>query len=229
MKVCSKCKIEKELSEFVKDNRIKDGYAGRCKSCINKYKKGWNEKNKGKCKEYQKKYYKNNKDEILNRNKEYNKEYRKEYYKKNKEYHKEYHKKYYKKNKEILKEKYKEYRKNSKEYRNRYNRNRKKTDHLYKLKCTLRSAMWRSFKKRRWNKNSKSQELLGCDFEIVKTHLEKQFTKDMNWGNYGKWHIDHIIPLSVADNKHEVEMLCHYTNLQPLWAKDNFSKSDSFE
>ena len=62
----------------------------------------------------------------------------------------------------------------------------------------------------------------------LKDHLEKQFTSGMNWNNntlHG-WHVDHIIPLSSAKTLDDVERLCHYTNLQPLWAKDNILKSD---
>ena len=48
----------------------------------------------------------------------------------------------------------------------------------------------------------------------------------MSWDNYGKWHIDHIIPLSSANSEDDIYKLCHYTNLQPLWAEDNLKKSN---
>jgi hypothetical protein len=48
----------------------------------------------------------------------------------------------------------------------------------------------------------------------------------MTWDNYGVggWEIDHIIPLASAKTEEEVYKLCHYTNLQPLWANENFKK-----
>jgi hypothetical protein len=46
----------------------------------------------------------------------------------------------------------------------------------------------------------------------------------MCWDNQGKWHIDHIIPLSSGKTEDDIIKLCHYTNLQPLWAIDNMKK-----
>jgi predicted transcriptional regulator len=62
----------------------------------------------------------------------------------------------------------------------------------------------------------------------LKLHIETKFTDGMNWDNYGKWHIDHIYPLSKLNlqEKQDLAKACHYTNLQPLWAKDNLVKSD---
>jgi hypothetical protein len=84
-----------------------------------------------------------------------------------------------------------------------------------------------AFRNKGYSKNTKTQEMLGVDWEIAKQHIERQFTKGMNWENQGEWHIDHIIPLSSANTPERLKKLCHYTNLQPMWAVDNLSKSDS--
>jgi hypothetical protein len=80
------------------------------------------------------------------------------------------------------------------------------------------------------SKSKHTIELLGCSVEELKKHLEKQFTEGMNWDNYGKkgWHIDHILPCASFDlTDPEQQKRCfHYTNLQPLWAEDNYKKRD---
>ena len=56
--------------------------------------------------------------------------------------------------------------------------------------------------------------------------LKSQFSKYMNWKNYGKWHVDHIRPVDSFDLKKINQQLeCfHYTNLQRLWAQENLRK-----
>lgn len=75
-------------------------------------------------------------------------------------------------------------------------------------------------------KSEKTEALLGIPVKELKVYLERMFVDGMNWENYGKWHIDHIIPLSSFDLSQGVEQkkAFHYTNLQPLWAKDNLQK-----
>ncbi len=79
-------------------------------------------------------------------------------------------------------------------------------------------------------KSARTLELLGCSVENLKIHLEKQFVDNMSWDNYGKWHIDHIKPCALFDmTKEEEQQACfHYTNLQPLWAKENISKGKKY-
>ena len=50
----------------------------------------------------------------------------------------------------------------------------------------------------------------------------------MNWDNAGKWHLDHIIPISSAKNEEDIIKLNHYTNFQPLWAIDNLTKGNRY-
>ena len=109
------------------------------------------------------------------------------------------------------------------EYSKKYIKNRLKTDSLFKLLYTLRKRTRQVFKNKKFIKPS-TRLLIGEDLSFVKNYLENQFTEGMSWENHGKWHIDHIIPLSSASNESELIKLCHYTNLQPLWAFDNLSK-----
>ena len=82
-------------------------------------------------------------------------------------------------------------------------------------------------------KNKTTKELLGCSLDELKTHIEKQFLPGMNWDNYNNktWHIDHIRPISLAKSMDDVISLklMHYTNFQPLWAKDNILKSNKYD
>ena len=213
MKTCTKCKIEKEVTEFNKQRKTKDGLTYACKPCRKEY----NETNKERIKEYRKEHYKNNKEKVKQYSKT-NKEYFKEYRENNKEYFKEY--------REKNKERAKEYKKNNKKRRNELRRERRKVDPLFKMTGNLRTRTSLAFKNKGYSKNTKTQEMLGVDWEVCKAHIERQFTKGMKWSNQGEWHIDHIIPLASAKTEEGLKKLCHYSNLQPLWADDNLIKSD---
>jgi len=134
------------------------------------------------------------------------------------EYHKVYAK-IYNKNPEVKAKK--------NEYAKKYNKYRRATDPLYKLKGNLRCRTTQAFRYKNYKKGTKTEELLGVSWEGAKKHIERQFTKGMTWENHGDWHIDHIYPLSKAKTESELIKLCHYTNLQPLWASENISKGDN--
>jgi hypothetical protein len=105
-----------------------------------------------------------------------------------------------------------------------YNRKKREHDPLFLIKCRLRVRMNKIFRVKKLPKTGNIAQILGCSWEELRLHIENQFLENMNWENRHQWHIDHIIPLASAKSLEEVEKLCHYTNLQPLWAFDNMSK-----
>jgi hypothetical protein len=69
---------------------------------------------------------------------------------------------------------------------------------------------------------------LGCSLDELREHLERRFQPGMTWENWGRrgWHMDHVRPLlhfDLTDEDH-LRDACHYTNLQPLWWRDNILK-----
>ena len=101
------------------------------------------------------------------------------------------------------------------------------TDLNFRLRMLLRGRIRSVMKTKNAKKNSQVYDLLGCSLESFKKHMENQFSSGMSWSNIGKWHIDHIYPLSKFDltKLEEQKKAFHYTNMQPLWAKDNLQKS----
>jgi hypothetical protein len=255
MKICKKCGIEKDDNDFYRENRNITGLMGSCKECYNILQKKHRDNNAENIKTRHKIYYENNKEKLKEYrtiNEKKLKEYKKEYDKNNKEKIREHIKIWKSNNKEKVSFGAKLYRSNNidkiKKYRSGYritnidkiNQNRKKNqglinlylknrrnnDPLYKLTINVRNRVKSFLKIKQITKKNKTFDLIGVTPEALKEHLEKLFTTGMSWENYGKWHIDHIIPLSSAKTEEELYRLCHYTNLQPLWAEDNLKKSN---
>lgn len=118
----------------------------------------------------------------------------------------------------------------SKERRNEIHKERSLTDINYRLKKNLRSRLYQALKSS--YKTGSAVSDLGCSIEELKKHLETQFTDDMSWDNWttNGWHIDHKKALANFDltNKDELLKACHYTNLKPMWAKENLSKGAKY-
>ena len=187
-KVCTKCKVEKDLAKFHKSKRVRrDGksrYCKECKATLDKVSYSINiEKRRLNCRNW------------YGKNKEHAKEYRKEY---------------------------------GKKYlaaRRQYEKERRKSNPIFQLKCLCRARLSKALKSKNFTKFNSTQEMLGCTFQELKAHIEKQFTEGMTWEKVGpEIHIDHVMPLASAKTKEQLIGLFHYTNLQPLWAKDNLSK-----
>lgn len=92
-----------------------------------------------------------------------------------------------------------------------------------KLAAALRSRLGKAIKNNQ--KVGSAVRDLGCSIEELKKHLETQFQEGMTWDNWTTdgWHIDHADALANFDLTKEIEFkkAVHYTNLQPMWAKEN--------
>ena len=97
-----------------------------------------------------------------------------------------------------------------------------------RLKANMRTRVYLALKGK--VKVGKTAVLLGCDTSQLRAHLESKFKPGMSWDNYGQWHVDHIKPCVKFDLSDPAQQRAcfHYTNLQPLWASENLSKSGSY-
>ena len=104
-------------------------------------------------------------------------------------------------------------------------------DPQYRAGVLLRGRITRVLANSQSKKSSSTFDLLGTSKAGLIAHLEAQFQSGMTWENQGQWHIDHIRPCASFDlTDPEQQKVCfHYTNLQPLWAKDNLSKNDRLD
>ena len=205
LRVCYICKQEKELNLFASDKQKASGKASACKVCKNLRRREVRKHKMLHDEEFRKKRLEVRKRQTQN-------------YKNNKQNEPKIPR-------VISQEEIERRKKLKKEKR----KERLQTDSIYKLKDRLRKSIRESFKRRGKKKNNSTQSILGADMKIVFEHFESLFTNGMCWNNMGQWHIDHIIPLSTAITEEDVIRLCHYTNLQPLWAEDNLKKSNKLD
>lgn len=98
----------------------------------------------------------------------------------------------------------------------------------YKLKHKMRTRLNAALRNVSMMKSSPTMELVGCTAHELKLYLESKFINGMNWENYTRngWHVDHIQPCNSFDliDPDQQKKCFHYTNLQPMWCEDNWSK-----
>ena len=203
MKTCNTCKIDKNFAEFNKRKDSKDGYTNRCKSCSANYFLTYKKNNLTKINKYQEKYRLEHQERISENNKKYTL--------KNKDKKTKYYKSYFQINKDRICE---------------YRKNKRKSDIQYKISGNLRGRLVTAIKN--GYKLGSAVLDLGCSIPFFKTYIEGLFKDGMSWDNWGRdtWHLDHKIPLKEFNltNRGEFLKAVHYTNLQPMWAKENLSK-----
>ncbi len=110
-------------------------------------------------------------------------------------------------------------------------RQRYQIDDIFRIYCNARSKITTALIRGRNQKRGTTQELLGCTILELKIHLESQFVDGMSWDNKSEWHIDHIRSCVSFDlsNPDEMKKCFHYSNLRPIWSKDNREKWAHFE
>lgn len=222
-KKCTKCKEEKNISEF--SLQRKNVYRSRCNSCKNEDNRIYRMNNKEKDKKSKENWLKNNPN------------YYKSYYEENKENLKNYLSEYYQENKDIILKKSNDYYKenvdsilisrknhydNNKElYRIRglknFYRQRTKFPHRFAWRLLLKNTIQRM----NTSKADLTINILGYSANDLKTHMESLFQEGMSWNNWGEWHIHHIKFVSqfhIDTPQHIVNAL---DNLIPLWKEDH--------
>ena len=201
MKICAKCKKRLPDGAFNKDKNGKDGINARCKLCIKKYMRKWRRNNLEKAREYARRSYRKTKPHF--------EAYRLKHREKNIAYGKKYRDAHKAKRIKVWV---------------KYRRDRLKNNPAFRVVHNLRHRVHDVIV--HGYRSATTMDLIGCSPEELKTHIEKQFKSGMSWENYGKWHIDHIMPCAAFNlmNPKEQRQCFGFKNLQPLWANENMSK-----
>lgn len=216
MKKCNRCNLEKQLDLFRIHKKSTGGVYGICKNCELIIDRERRLKNPEKFRKSIDKYRLNNPEKVKESIRKYTDKNRNQINEKalvrsRSDKGKEQQRKWQKKNREHLRKWYK---------------NKREIDPVARACHNVRNRMINFLKV----KSNRFNKTLGCTKEEFRIYIESKFQSGMNWDNYGfyGWHIDHIYPISRAyeEGPEAFSRACHYTNLQPLWAKDNLSKSD---
>ena len=100
-----------------------------------------------------------------------------------------------------------------------------------RIRDAMNKRITSSLKAQKTYKNNLTSNYIGCSIEFLRKWLQYQFKDNMNWNNYGDWHIDHVKPCSVfnLNNINELKICFHWSNLQPLWGIENCIKSNKVD
>ena len=213
MRVCLGCGLSKNICQFSRDRTLRTGFKARCKSCLAEARRAYRTKHRERYLSVQRAYRKTEKYKQIRRRYESSEKGRQVISN-------------YRRNSPKAKERFRRYKQSQKfrDWRNLY----LKKPHVKlreSIRNRLRSALHGNYKK------GMGVEYLGCSITELKQYLESLFSPGMSWENHGERHIDHIKPLSSVDlsDPKNLSIVCHYTNLQPLWREANLKKSNKYE
>ncbi len=175
--------------------------------------KSWREKNADKRKEGLRKWHEAHPD--------YMKEYRKQYAERRRELYQQDKEKICARKREL-----------SVRYRGRvrqYSRRRRRTDISYALKDRMRATLNRAFRRKWIRKPYRTEALVGCSIDFLKSHIERQFVNGMCWENRSSFVIDHHVPVAAFDLRDHEEALVafNWRNLRPITQHENATKSST--
>jgi hypothetical protein len=251
LKRCSRCKQEKSYDLFNKLWCSKDGYDYYCRECtrekqkeshLRNYEKSkkrsndWKKENRDKVNEYRRAYYLEHPEIVKEEQRRHSKKYpeqanerSKKYYLDNPEKMKLYHAQRYIEHSDEIKEKVKQWGKENPEkvkVHNSRKYQKRKSDPMKKLNRNMSFRVWTCLKTTKASRTWK--DFVSFTIEELMEHLEKQFLPDMTWNNYGKWHVDHKIPLAafsfLSPSDDEFKKAWALSNLQPMWGLENIKK-----
>ncbi len=119
-----------------------------------------------------------------------------------------------------------EYKRKRNEYRQKHSKNIS-----YIINNRIRTKIYRTLLDKKAGRHW--EDLVGYTASDLIKHLESLFKPNMTWKNYGKWHIDHIIPISsfniTSAECEDFKKCWTLENLRPLWAKINIRKGSHID
>lgn len=221
--ICKECRREKtnnyRKQDHVKELRKIEGAKYRAKPGVKEHYKEYRDKpeNKKKSKEYDAKYYLDNTERIKERVKEYTTRPDKQ------ELIKEGRKNHYINNRDRIRASQKDYnqRPEVKERNNKRQRQRRKTDSLFKIRGQMFGILHRMMNNYKFGKNMDTISMFGYTPEELIKHLNKgAYTVKhylLNTKENILYHIDHIIPLDYYKDKLKVDVNGHLTEEGLIW------------
>lgn len=203
-KICSRCKLDKEISNFSKNPDRKCGLKPECKDCRKLVTAEYRSKNREKLNEKNRLYREKVKDPN-----------------------------YVSVPKVLLTEKEKKKRRSEYvvKYISERSKNDPLFKLKLNIRKSISSNVILYLKSNNLDttKKGSTESILGISYNVFKTYIEEQFIEGMSWENYGEWQFDHKTPISWANTEDEVYELNHYTNFQPLWTIENHIKGSRYK